>query len=153
MSDFRPKIVISVDLKPFEWFINIIIVLSTVLAITELISSESYQQFIYIQCLILGIFISEMVIKYIAFGNKLFRSWNLFDFISVILIIICEILFVYGNLTIVLRLSRIILRSLRFLFKAKQNAEYLAKLDKSYEQIKDGKKRVFTMEELEDLAK
>jgi hypothetical protein len=37
--------------------------------------------------------------------------------------------------------------------KAKQNREYLAKLEESYKQIKEGKKRAFTMEELEDLEK
>jgi len=152
-SDFRPKRIISVDYESFEWFINIFIIISIVLAVIEFISAESYQVFIYIQCSILGIFISEMVIKYIAFGKGLFKSWNLFDFLSVILIVICEILSIYGGLATILRIVRIILRSLRFLLKAKQNREYLAKLEESYKQIKEGKKRTFTMEELEDLEK
>jgi hypothetical protein len=94
-----------------------------------------------------------MVIKYIAFGKELFKSWNLFDFLSVVFIVICEILFIYGGLATILRIVRIILRSLRFLLKAKQNREYLAKLEESYKQIKEGKKRTFTMEELEGLEK
>jgi hypothetical protein len=152
-SDFRPKRIISVGYEPFEWFINGVIILSIVLAAIEFISAESYQPFIYIQCSILGIFISEMVIKYIAFGRWLFKGWNLFDFLSVVLIIICEILFIYGGLAAIFRTIRIILRSSRFLLKAKQNREYLAKLEESYNQIKEGKKRTFTMEELEDLEK
>jgi len=151
--DFRPKRIISVDYELFERFINCLIILSIVLAVIEFISEESYQSFIYIQCSILGIFISEMVIKYIAFGKGLFKSWNLFDFLSVVFIVICEILFIYGGLATILRIVRIILRSLRFLLKAKQNREYLAKLEESYKQIKEGKKRTFTMEELEDLEK
>jgi hypothetical protein len=144
---------VSIGYEPFEWFINGVIILSIALAAIEFISAESYQPFIYIQCSILGIFISEMAIKYIAFGRGLFKSWNLFDFLSVLLIVICEILFIYGGLATILRIIRIILRSLRFLLKAKQNREYLAKLEESYKQIKEGKKRAFTMEELEDLEK
>jgi len=152
-SDFRPKRIISVGYESFEWFINCLIILSITLAVIEFISEESYQSFTYIQCSILGIFISEMVIKYIAFGKEFFKSWNLFDFLSVVFIVICEILFIYGGLATILRIVRIALRSLRFLLKAKQNREYLAKLEESYKQIKEGKKKTFTMEELEGLEK
>jgi antitoxin YefM len=37
--------------------------------------------------------------------------------------------------------------------KAKRNAEYLEKLDKSMQQIADGKLVIKTMEELEEMAK
>ena len=37
--------------------------------------------------------------------------------------------------------------------KAKRNAEYLEKLDRSVKQLADGKTVVKTMEELEDMAK
>jgi len=39
------------------------------------------------------------------------------------------------------------------MLKAKHNAEYLTKLDKSFKQIKEGKKTTFTIEELEAMAK
>lgn len=37
------------------------------------------------------------------------------------------------------------------IMKAKRNAEYLAKLDKSYEQLKQGKTISFSLEELRDM--
>jgi hypothetical protein len=151
--DFRPKRIISVGYESFEWFINGVIILSIAIAAIEFASAESYQPFIYIQCSILGIFIAEMIVKYIALGRELFKGWNLFDFLSVVLIIICEILFIYGGLATILRITRIILRSLRFLLKAKQNKEYLAKLEESYKQMKEGKIETFTIEELENFAK
>jgi len=152
-SDFRPKRIISVGYESFEWFINGVIILSIALAAIDFMSAESYQPLAYIQCSILGIFIAEMVVKYIAYGKELFKSWNLFDLLSVVFIIACEILFIYGGLATILRIIRIILRFSRFLFKAKQNRDYLAKLEKSYKQIEEGKIKTFTMEELEDFAK
>jgi hypothetical protein len=39
------------------------------------------------------------------------------------------------------------------MLKAKHNAEYLAKLDRSFKQLEEGKVVVKTMEELEEMAK
>jgi hypothetical protein len=39
------------------------------------------------------------------------------------------------------------------MLKAKRNAEYLAKLDRSFTQLEEGKVVVKTMEELEEMAK
>jgi hypothetical protein len=44
-------------------------------------------------------------------------------------------------------------RDYKEMLKAKRNAEYLAKLDKSFKQIKEGKKTTFTIEELEAMSK